>query len=189
MRLCLLLAIWGCMVSSVMRILSGTTITTLSLMMFTQVQGTWLIHSVFINCSEKMTYLYFSWHILTVFVVILLISVITQQTRTDIKEHLEPKHTNQTPTVATISDGISDAYRGLTVLEQDKHVKHIYKSEHLTDDKIVDLNSSFESLPTQILSMKSDGCERMSPLEEFNTLHRNKEGVRKSIKIKESSIV
>ena len=30
---------------------------------------------------------------------------------------------------------------------------------------------------------------RVSPLEEFNTLHRHREGVRKSIKLKESSIV
>ena len=30
---------------------------------------------------------------------------------------------------------------------------------------------------------------RVSPLEEFNTLHRHTEGVRRSIKLKESSIV
>ena len=30
---------------------------------------------------------------------------------------------------------------------------------------------------------------RVSPLEEFNTLHRHREGVRQSIKLKESSIV
>lgn len=36
---------------------------------------------------------------------------------------------------------------------------------------------------------QEDGVTRVSPLEEFNTLHRHREGVRKSIKLKESSIV
>ena len=70
--------------------------------------------------------------------------------------------------------------------------------EHLSNARIVEtkaagsdseLNSTFESVPTQVQSMNSDRCERMSPLEEFNTLHRNTEGVRRSIKVKESSIV
>ena len=32
-------------------------------------------------------------------------------------------------------------------------------------------------------------CERLSPLEEFNTLHRHVSGVRASIKMQESDIV
>ena len=36
---------------------------------------------------------------------------------------------------------------------------------------------------------EGDAVVRVSPLEEFNTLHRHREGVRKSIKLKESSIV
>ena len=36
---------------------------------------------------------------------------------------------------------------------------------------------------------EGDAVTRVSPLEEFNTLHRHREGVRKSIKLKESSIV
>ena len=51
-------------------------------------------------------------------------------------------------------------------------------------------NTSFASVPTQLVSVvDSEHCERVSPLEEFNTLHRHCEGVRKSIKLKESSIV
>ena len=52
-----------------------------------------------------------------------------------------------------------------------------------------DLNSSIESVPTAVISVTSDLCERMSPLEEFNTLHRHTDTVRKSLRIKESSIV
>ena len=52
-----------------------------------------------------------------------------------------------------------------------------------------ELNSSIESVHTQVLSLNSDKCERMSPLEEFNTLHRHCAGVRRSIKVNESSIV
>ena len=52
-----------------------------------------------------------------------------------------------------------------------------------------ELNSCIESVPTQVLSMNSDMGERISPLEEFNTLHRQCDGFRKDIKVKESSIV
>ena len=101
-------------------------------------------------------------------------------------------------------DGLNNTHAGLTVVEQNalediKDVKWIQKSvknianNNITEEKAPaseqELNSSFESIPTQVLSMHSDKFERMSPLEEFNTLHRNTEGVRKSIKMKESSIV
>ena len=83
-----------------------------------------------------------------------------------------------------------------TVMQDNRMTKSL---DNLSDDKIIDtkpaesdseFNSSFESVPTQLFSVvDSKHCERMSPLEEFNSLHRHCEGVRKSIKLKESSIV
>ena len=124
------------------------------------------------------------------------------QAGTQVKKHMVAKHTpvDTTPYTHNYVDS------GLTVLEHEaKYAKYakdkdLCKSvEHLSDDKIVEtnaaasdtyqLNSSIESIPTQVLSMHSDICERMSPLEEFNNLHRHCEGVRRDIKVKESSIV
>ena len=104
--------------------------------------------------------------------------------------------------VDTVSYVQNDVHSGLTVLEQktkyaqDKvpwksvaHLSNARTAETKAAASDSELNSSFESIPTQLLSMHSDICERMSPLEEFNTLHRNTEGVRRSIKVKDSSIV
>ena len=97
----------------------------------------------------------------------------------------------------TVAYRLGDAHTNITVLEQkkkEKEDKALCKSiEHLCDDKIVEtqaaaseseLNSSFESIP-----VLSDKYERMSPLEEFNSLHNHSEGMRRSIKVKESNIV
>ena len=56
---CLVMAINCCLISSVLRMISSSSIATLSLIMFTQIQGTWLLHSAFINYSLTMSYLYF----------------------------------------------------------------------------------------------------------------------------------
>ena len=49
---CLMMAIVGCMLSSVLRIISSSSITTFSLIMFTLIQGTWLIHTSLIHAME-----------------------------------------------------------------------------------------------------------------------------------------
>jgi len=182
---CLQIAILGCFVSSVMMILSNSFIFTISLVVFTQIQGTWLIHSTFLSTNNKMTFVYFSWHIIAVFTSILVINVVMQlQTRGDQEMHEITKHERKP---VWVSKTASDGYSGLTVLH------NVAKSEdNIRNDKKVvedDLNSSVESVPTQIVSVSSDHGERMSPLEEFNTLYRHSQSVRKSIKLKESSIV
>ena len=87
--------------------------------------------------------------------------------------HMTTKHTNLKTTVANIYDGLSDVYAGLTVVEQnaledmkDKEVKRIQKSVGNIDNANIveekapssepELNSSFESIPTQVLSLHSD---------------------------------
>ena len=173
--------------------------TIFSLAMLTMIQGTWLIHSAYLTCSEKMSYLYFSWHVLAVASIIIGVNVIMQlQAGTQVKKHMVARHTPVD--IVTYRHNALDS--SLTIPKQKKNYaqdKVLGNSiENLNIDKIVDtkaaasdseLNSSFESVPTQVLSMNSDRCERMSPLEEFNTLHRHTEGVRRSIKVKDSSIV
>ena len=155
-----------------------------------------------------MSYLYFSWHVLAVFVITLVTNVIIHlHASIPLTLHMTTNHPTLTTTVANISAGYGQVNTGLTVLTQkaggdasNKQDKDLAKSvENLSDVKIIETktsvsdsehNSSFESVPTQLFSViDSDHCERMSPLEEFNTLHRHCEGVRKSIKLKESSIV
>merc|ERR1719233_1776931 len=134
-----------------------------------------------------MTFIYFSWHILGVFTSSLVISVIKQWlTTSEVKPHIGTKHTDHTTTVAKIS-GHSEVYKGLSVVEQEISEEAVKNVETIVGDD--DLNSSIESVPTAVISVTSDLCERMSPLEEINTLHRHTDTVRKSLRIKESSIV
>ena len=167
------------------------------------IQGTWLMHSAYLTCSEKMTYLYFSWHVLAVASISIAVFVIMQtKAGTQVKKHVVAKHSNLSTTVATIPYCHDAVDSRLTIPEQKTNYaqdKVLGKSiENLTIDKIVntkaaasdsELNSSFESVPTQVLSINRDICERMSPLEEFNNLHNHSDWVRSDIKVKESSIV
>lgn len=130
-----------------------------------------------------------------------MISVIKElHSRTNVKIHKTVKSTHQTASISPRHDAY---HSDNTILYQNinevKDTKDIGKSfENIGDDKVVEsktsssdseLNRSFESLPTQVVSIQSDHKERMSPLDEFNSLHRFTEGVRRSIRMKESSIV
>ena len=161
------------------------------------------MHSLYLTCGEKMTYLYFSWHVLAVASISIAVFVIMQtKAGTQVKKHVVAKHSSVTTTVDTVSCSHNPVDSSLRIPEQKSNYakdKVLGKSiENLTIDKIVDtkaaasdseLNISFESVPTQVLSMHSDKVERMSPLEEFNTLHRHCEGIRRDIKVQDSSIV
>jgi hypothetical protein len=200
---CLVIAILGCLMSSVLMLISSSSMTTFSLSVLSMIQGTWLMHSAYLTCSEKMSYLYFSWHVLAVASISIAVNVIMQlQAGTQVKKHMAAKHTRLTTTVDTDSYRLGDVHTAIPILEQkkkEKEDKALCKSaEHLCDDKVVDkkaaasdseLNSSFESIPTEVLYMHSDKCERISPLQEFNNLHNHSEGVRRDIKVKDSSIV
>ena len=64
-----------------------------------------------------MSYLYFSWHVLAVASITLVINVIMQlQAGTQVKKHIAAKHTNLTTTVDKISDVYSETNTGLTVV-------------------------------------------------------------------------
>jgi hypothetical protein len=228
-HLCLLSAIIGCLMSSVLMIISSSSMTTFSLTMFTCIQGTWLIHAICISCCDKMSYIYFSWHVLAVFIITLVINVIMQlQAGTQVKKHMVAKHTSLSTTVDRISDVYSETNTGLTVvtnseagseeeykevIQTENKTCNVYKNykvdrklkEELeidnvleTIDKMVKDQASKETentnyniidLREQNDKINNNNCERLSPLEEFNTLHRHVSGVRASIKLKESDIV
>ena len=143
------------------------------------VQGTWLVHTAVQSCEERMRVLYFCWHLLSVWGLALVICV---------ARHRDTQHTTTIETIGTHTQG----YKGLSVVEHNT-LEEVVSDEKIEPVKTVvsedDLNSSMESVPTQVVSVGSDTGERMSPLEEFNTLHRHTDTVRKSIKLKESSIV
>jgi len=60
--------------------------------------------------------------------------------------------------------------------------KMVYEAANNESSKKKSTNSDIESIGNSI-------NERLSPLEEFNTLHKHVDGVRASIKLKESHIV
>ena len=152
--------------------------------MMTMTQGSWLIHLTLLDDQTQMIYLYYSWHLLAVFLInIILCSVLHVVTKSENLLKSVPKDNNKSAVTANNPTG-------LTVTIRDAGRDSV---EQCSDD---DESSSGSSVPTQLLSMvdsetseKSVEGERVSPLEEFNTLHRHTEGVRKSIKLKESSIV
>ena len=198
---CLVIAISICLINSGLKIITSSSIINFSLIMFTQIQGTWLLQSAFMNSSEKMSYLYFSWHVLAVLILHVAILLITK-VRKDKHEEDSPLYTHSSDnkvTVATLvkTDKLYVSTAAQKTVKQKDELVNVVKN--IGDHKIrntktaasdSELNSSFESVPTQSLSLAdSEHCERMSPLEEFNTLHRHCEGVRQSIKMKESSIV
>ena len=206
---CLLSIIVCCLVVSVLKMVHTTTILTFSLVIFTMVQGTWLLHSSFLPTSHSMTNIYFSWHLLAVFIISTTLNIIFHLLSRQERSSRSPQSTSTRMTTASSLDITTPCPvtinnpTGLTVkinhdaiarnklnksddnLSKDSGSKAAASTNSDSED-----NTSFASVPTQLASVvDSDHCERVSPLEEFNTLHRHCEGVRKSIKLKESSIV
>jgi len=216
-RKCLIVSILGCLISSVLMIVSGNSLAIFTLVMFTLIQGTWLIHSSVSICDEKMTNLYFSWHIFAAFTGILVISVMLHvYAETHFKTHMTKEHGMITASVDRISEAYSDTNTGQTVITHDnegadecredileiksdvveKQVKEEQEIKNVlrTIDKMVyeaanNESSKKKSTNSDIDNIGNSTNERLSPLEEFNTLHKHVDGVRASIKLKESHIV
>ena len=122
--------------------------------------------------------------------------ILQLQAGTQVKKHMVAKHTpvGRVPYSYSHTNVPSSLEQKTNFTQEKVLCKSV---ENITFDKRVEskaasdseLNSSIESIPTEVLYIHSDICERISPLDEFNTLHRHSEGVRRSIKVKESSIV
>ena len=229
---CLNIAIVGCLASSVINMFSNTPITIFSMIVFTQTQGTWLIHSSFLACRDNTSYLYFSWHILAVFISTLVITVVINLClENNVTNHMTTKHAEFATSVDKISEVYSETNTGLTVVSQEDIVNkddyhketkqqsepaHVYENyevgkqdretneinnvltliDRLVHDGLNNINNnssdkipSFVEAKNDIRIKKTKTSERLSPLEQFNTLHRHVNGARASIKLKESDIV
>ena len=213
---CWEMAILGSILSSVMRIVYSSYITTFSLVLFTMIQGTFLLHSSFLSCGDKMIYLYLSWHILAVFISILVIVVVMNMCcKTHLDKHKTREHESITASVEKMSDVYSETNTGLTLIAHD-----VDDNDDCCKEIVYTKNASLHELENQIKEEqaiknvlqtidlmvneaannvikentesdfeKNTVNERLSPLEEFNTLHKHISGVRASIKLKESNIV
>ena len=192
-----------CLVLSLMKLLTNSTILNLGLMMMTMTQGSWLIHLTLLDDQTQMIYLYYSWHLLAVFVVCIILTVglnfcYKRKSEKSPEEELETKK-NLTDTVKKTINTFGEL--NMDIIANEKKSVEQKSKEDLeiinvlnSIDKMVNeqqTSSSSSSTSTEELteSEKSSFKERISPLEEFNTLFRNADCVRKSIKLKESDIV
>ena len=201
---CLLVTILSCLTLAVLRLLNNSTILNLGLMVMTMTQGSWIIHIMLmdIHKDDKMVYLYYSWHILALFVFNLALNVILnycyKSQAQAAPQDQENSNKNLTNTVKKTINTFGELNMDIianekTLVEQSKSREDLEIINVLNSiDKMVnEPQTSSSSVSTEELtdSEKSSFKERISPLEEFNTLFRNADCVRKSIKLKESDIV
>jgi len=194
---CLLVTIVCCLISAVLMIISNNNISTFSLVMFTIIQGTWLIQSTIISSSESISYLYFSWHVLAVFILMIVINVVKDlHSITQGEKHKKIEHSNRIDTVAhrlNVKHSVTNEQIKMLKDSKMKKSEENLSDKEVTRTKTEDIESESEgsdaSVPTLLQSLPSDRGERMSPLEEFNSLHSHTEVVRKTIQMKDSSVV
>ena len=161
----------------------------LALPCLTMVQGSWLLHSAQLSTLSPLHY---SWHLTGVFIAnITITAAIRHLTSRSSKETPAPSTTStSTTTTSSIPRSVTSTTSsssspsnptGLVVELQRDSGSSVGSVESGLDTSSLD-----RGLDTGSLEQEE---RRVSPLEEFNTLHRHTEGVRRSIKLKESSIV
>ena len=197
---CLLSIIVCCLVVSVLKMVHTTTILTFSLVIFTMVQGTWLLHSSFLPTSHSMTNIYFSWHLLAVFIITTTLNIISNisvkrnSQKRKLSEEAQQKTSNLTDTVKKTILTFDEL--NVDILQKEKLNLVTEQPKSREDLEIMNVLNSIDKMVSN--QGRAESCkdneekplkERISPLEEFNALFRNVEGVRKSIKLKDSGIV
>ena len=197
---CLLSIIVCCLVVSVLKMVHTTTILTFSLVIFTMVQGTWLLHSSFLPTSHSMTNIYFSWHLLAVFIITTTLNIISNisvkrnSQKRKLSEEAQQKTSNLTDTVKKTILTFDEL--NVDILQKEKLNLVTEQPKSREDLEIMNVLNSIDKMVSN--QGRAENCkdneenplkERISPLEEFNALFRNVEGVRKSIKLKDSGIV
>ena len=225
----LMVSIISCLVMSLMKMMSNTSLLNTGLIMMTMIQGTWMIHFSLISLNSmavslSMMYVYFSWHVIAVFIINIIFNIIIHYITVSETSKISKDPSGLKSKSSSIPPRVSAATpsnpTGLTVTikQESKLNKSMDNLSSEAFENPSDDNTSLASVPTQLMSMvdsdlqterlsslspssplspvsisspSSGGVERVSPLEEFNTLHRHcqSEGVRRSIKLKESSIV
>ena len=181
-------------------------VTSLYLSSLSLAQGSWTLHTSLAASAQPLPGLFFSWHLLASFILCTGLSVairsLQQKQRRDRREkEAQMQDTNLTKTVQKTLDTFSELK--VDILSSEK-IKADQKSRE--DIEIINVLNSIDKMVNQpcqaAVSEKAESeatteseltqsshKERISPLEEFNTLFRNADCVRKSIKLKESHIV
>ena len=180
-------------------------VTSLCLSSLSLTQGSWTLHTSLAASAQPLPGLFFSWHLLASFTLCTGLSVairsLQHKQRRDRREkEAQIQDTNLTKTVQKTLDTFSELK--VDILSSEK-IKADQKSRE--DIEIINVLNSIDKMvnqPSASVSEKAESeatteseltqsshKERISPLEEFNTLFRNADCVRKSIKLKESHIV
>ena len=102
----------------------------------------------------------------------------------DTRQQSEPAHVYENYEVGKQDKEINEINNVLTSIDRLVH-DGLNNINNNSSDKI----PSFVEAKDEIRIKKTKTIERLSPLEQFNTLHRHVNGARASIKLKESDIV
>ena len=184
---------------------ASLSLTSLCLSSLSLAQGSWTLHTSLAASAQPLPGLLFSWHLLASFMLCTGLSVAIRslqqkQRRQRREKEAHTQDTNLTKTVQKTLDTFSELK--VDILSSEK-IKADQKSRE--DIEIINVLNSIDKMvhqPSASVSEKAESeatteseitqsshKERVSPLEEFNTLFRNADCVRKSIKLKESHIV
>ena len=184
---------------------ASLSLTSLCLSSLSLAQGSWTLHTSLAASAQPLPGLFFSWHLLASFILCTGLSVAIRslqqkQRRQRREKEAQTQDTNLTKTVQKTLDTFSELK--VDILSSEK-IKADQKSRE--DIEIINVLNSIDKMvnqPSASVSEKAESeatiesditqsshKERISPLEEFNTLFRNADCVRKSIKLKESHIV
>ena len=175
----------------------------LALPCLTMVQGSWLLHSAQLSTLSPLHY---SWHLTGVFIANIAITAAIRFVMIRVRpagsnssageQNMKQKHTNLTKTVGKTIDTLGEVKLDIISVEK-VPVDHKSREDieimnvlHSIDKMVNEPQKCVEKEEETITdSEKSSFKERISPLEEFNTLFKHADCVRKSIKLKESHIV
>ena len=196
----------GCLALSSLQLVAGAGYShpcSLGLASLTMVQGSWLLHSAQVSTLSPLHY---SWHLTGVFIANITITAAIRFVMIRVRptgsnssageQNMKQKHTNLTKTVGKTIDTLGEVK--LDIISVDKvPVNHKSREDieimnvlHSIDKMVNEPQKCVEKEEETITdSEKSSFKERISPLEEFNTLFKHADCVRKSIKLKESHIV
>ena len=140
--------------------------------------GSWRLHKfVGLDSETKWRLVLFCWHLLAVSLFCLVFTRLQLSVPKLLKQ--ENKSEKQKQKIRKPSTYQITIERSMTSEEEDSISRSSTGKEDLRRDERV--GGEFQE--------EGERVERVSPLEEFNTLYRNKDMVRASIKLKESNVI
>jgi len=195
---------------------SPSSSSSLLLCLLLQTQGSWLLHTSLSPPPPSMAATYLSWHILAIFTTYILLLITIQSCQKATEKPSNPSSSSSAPSSSTGSTSGAAASSSTTLssyspaplppprpgreselfYEQEVNDTKIAKIrcvlatiDHMMEGERSSLDTSADTLSEEVETEVREERERVSPLEEWNTLHRCVRENRASIKLKESSIV